>query len=42
MDYLILHEYVSPDLYTAGIEFGTEIFDGTGNLVLSEYDVEVQ
>ncbi|MGB5896336.1 MAG: hypothetical protein WBG58_19325, partial [Ignavibacteriaceae bacterium] len=42
MDYLISNDYVSPDLFTSGIEFGTEIFEGIGNVVLSEYDVEVQ
>ena len=42
MDYLLTNEYVSPDLYTSGIEFGTEIFEGIGNVVLSEYDVKVQ
>ena len=42
MDYLISNEYVLPGLFTSGIEFGTEIFEGTGNVTLSEYDVEVQ
>jgi hypothetical protein len=42
MDYLISDNYVSPGLFTSGIEFGTEIFEGIGKVVLSEYDVEVQ
>ncbi len=42
MDYLISYEYVSPDLFISGIEFGTEIFEGIGNITLSEYDVEIQ
>ena len=42
MDYLISNDYVSPDLFLSGIEFGTEIFEGQGNIKLSEYSVEVQ
>jgi hypothetical protein len=42
MDYLISNDYVSPDLFLSGIEFGTEIFEGMGNITLSEYDVDVQ
>ncbi|MEJ2194262.1 MAG: hypothetical protein P8X73_05315 [Ignavibacteriaceae bacterium] len=42
IDYLITNSYVSPNLFISGIEFGTEIFEGKGNVVLSEYEVEVQ
>ena len=42
MDYLISNQYVSADLFISGIEFGTEIFEGVGNIKLSEYNVEVQ
>ena len=42
MDYLITNSYVSPDLFISAIEFGTEIFEGKGNVVLSEYEVEIQ
>jgi hypothetical protein len=42
MDYLISNNYVSPELYISAIEFGTEIFEGIGNVALTEYDVEVQ
>lgn len=42
IDYLISNDYVSVDLFISGIEFGTEIFEGIGNIKLSEYDVEVQ
>ena len=42
MDYLISNNYVSPELFISAIEFGTEIFEGIGNVALTEYDVEVQ
>jgi hypothetical protein len=42
MNYLITNDYVSPELFISGIEFGTEIFEGIGNVSLSEYDVEVK
>jgi hypothetical protein len=42
MDYLISNDYVAADLFISGIEFGTEIFEGIGNIKLSEYNVEVQ
>ena len=42
MVYLISNDYISEDLFISGIEFGTEIFEGIGNIKLSEYNVEVQ
>lgn len=42
LNYLIANDYIAPDLFVSGIEFGTEIFEGRGSIKLSAYNVEVQ
>lgn len=42
MDYLINNNYISSDLYISSIEFGTEVLNSKGNIIVNKYEVEIE
>ncbi len=38
---LVKKEMVSPNLYVADVEFGTEIWDGKGEMNIKSYQVSI-
>ncbi|MEI7694282.1 MAG: hypothetical protein WCI64_01355 [Chlorobium sp.] len=41
IQYLVSKKSISPDLYLADVEFGTEIWDGKGEMKINNYQVSV-
>ena len=41
-DYLLDNHYLNDSLYISGIEFGTEIVDGSGEILFHEYGITVK
>lgn len=39
IDYLVKKDYISPDLYISSVEFGTEVLNSKGNIIVKKYDV---
>lgn len=42
MDYLVQKKYISADLYISSVEFGTEILNSKGNIIVKNYEVEIE
>lgn len=41
MDHLVKKNYISPNLYISSIEFGTEVLNSKGNIIVKKYEVEI-
>lgn len=42
MDYLVKKNYISPGLYISSVEFGTEVLNSKGNIIVKKYEVEIE
>ncbi|SMC34675.1 GH12 family glycosyl hydrolase domain-containing protein [Moheibacter sediminis] len=42
LDFLIQKNYISSDLYISSIEFGTEVLNSKGNIIINKYEVEIE
>lgn len=42
IDYLVHKKYISTDLYLSSIEFGTEVLNSKGNILVKKYEVEIE
>lgn len=40
LEILMRKNYISPDLYLSSIEFGTEILNSKGNILVKKYQVD--
>lgn len=42
MDYLVQKNYIFADLYISSVEFGTEVLNSKGNIIVKKYEVEIE
>lgn len=42
LDLLVQKKYISPELYISSVEFGTEVLNSKGNIIVNKYEVEIE
>lgn len=42
LDFLVQKNYISSDLYISSVEFGTEVLNSKGNIIIKKYNVTVE
>lgn len=42
LDYLVQKNYISSDLYISSVEFGTEVLNSKGNIIVKKYNVAAE